>query len=282
MSSLALLLLCIHGALSLKICSFNIKSFGQTKIAKQEVLDVILKCITRCDITLVMEIKDAKGGTFPELVAQLNRGYSLGTEDYSFVISKRLGRNSYKEQYGFIYRRSMVSVKATYQYPDMQIGDEDMFSREPFVIWFSSPTTVIKDFVIIPIHTTPETAVREIDELYDVYQDVKQQWTKAERFIIMGDFNAACGYVPKKQWNNIRLRTDSSFLWLIDDKTDTTVKESTYCAYDRIVLRGKSLIRAVSPDSVEVFNFKAAYGLTEDQALAVSDHFPVAFTVLPR
>lgn len=35
---------------------------------------------------------------------------------------------------------------------------------------------VVKEFVIIPQHTTPETAVREIDELYDVYLDVKQRW----------------------------------------------------------------------------------------------------------
>ncbi|KAG5835869.1 hypothetical protein ANANG_G00248580 [Anguilla anguilla] len=281
-SSAFLLVLCIHGALSLKICSFNIQSFGENKIAKQEVLDVILKCIARCDITLVMEIKDAKERAFPQLVTHLNRGSSRGAEEYSYVISRRLGRNSYKEQYGFIYRRRLVSVKATYQYPDNQSGDKDVFSREPFVVWFSSPTTAIKDFVIIPTHTTPETAVREIDELYDVYQDVKRQWTTAQSFIIMGDFNAACGYVPKKQWSSIRLRSDRSFLWLTSDNMDTTVKESTRCAYDRIVLRGESLIQAVSSDSVEVFNFKEAYGLTENQALAVSDHFPVAFTLRPQ
>lgn len=35
----------------------------------------------------------------------------------------------------------MVSVKQTYQYPDTQPGDEDAFSREPFVVWFQSPKT---------------------------------------------------------------------------------------------------------------------------------------------
>lgn len=35
----------------------------------------------------------------------------------------------------------------------------------------------VKDFVIIPIHTVPEAAVREIDELYDVVKDVQQRWT---------------------------------------------------------------------------------------------------------
>lgn len=54
-----------------------------------------------------------------------------------------------------------------------------------------------------------------------------------QNFIFMGDFNAGCSYVPQKQWNNIRLRTHSEFVWLIGDKNDTTVKKSTSCPYDR-------------------------------------------------
>lgn len=30
--------------------------------------------------------------------------------------------------------------------------------------------------MIVPLHTTPETAVKEIDELADVYVDVKRRW----------------------------------------------------------------------------------------------------------
>jgi deoxyribonuclease-1-like protein len=54
-----------------------------------------------------------------------------------------------------------------------------------------------------------------------------------QNFIFMGDFNAGCSYVPKKAWQNIRLRTDPKFVWLIGDQEDTTVKKSTSCAYDR-------------------------------------------------
>ncbi|XP_040448755.1 deoxyribonuclease gamma isoform X2 [Falco naumanni] len=197
-------------------------------------------------------------------------------EDYSCVVSERLGRKSYKEQYAFIYRRHLVSVKQTYQYPDTQPGDEDAFSREPFTIWFQSPKTAVKEFAIIPLHTTPETAVREIDELYDVYLDVKQRW-KTENFIFMGDFNAGCSYVPQKQWKNIRLRTYPEFIWLIGDKNDTTVKRSTSCPYDRIVVSGQKLIHAIVPHSVSVFDFQKNFQMTEEQALGVSDHFPVEF-----
>ncbi|XP_047666033.1 deoxyribonuclease gamma [Tachysurus fulvidraco] len=272
------LLLSLGGVLSLKICSFNIRSFGESKISKADVLNVILESISRCDIMLVMEIKDAKGQAFPQLMNHLNRKYSGHKHEYGYVISQRLGRKSYKEQYAFVYRKKLVSVKSVYQYPDMQPEDIDAFAREPFVVWFSSTTTEVKDFVIIPIHTPPEAAVKEIDELYDVYQNVSQHW-QSQNFIIMGDFNAACGYVPKKEWRNIRLRSDSSFVWLTDDKLDTSVKESTKCAYDRVVLHGQTMIQAVKRESVEVYDFKQAFGLTEQEALDVSDHFPLCFTV---
>nr|XP_054496114.1 deoxyribonuclease gamma isoform X2 [Agelaius phoeniceus] len=232
-------------SLSLKICSFNVMSFGETKIAKPEVIDAVVKIVSRCDIMLLMEIKDSKNRVCPLLVEKLTR-------------------------------QDQVSVRQTYQYPDTQPGDEDVFSREPFIIWWQSPKTAVSEFAIIPLHTTPDTAVREIDELYDVYLDVKQRW-KTENFIFMGDFNAGCSYVPQKQWKNIRLRTYSEFLWLIGDKNDTTVRNSTRCPYDRIVVSGQKLIQAVVPHSANIFDFQEEFQMTEEQALGVSDHFPVEF-----
>lgn len=269
-----LLLLSINSALALKICSFNVRSFGETKKENKDAMDVIVKVIKRCDIILLMEIKDSYNVICPMLMERLN-GNSRSTT-YNYVISSRLGRNTYKEQYAFLYKEKLVSVKKSYLYHDYQAEDADVFSREPFVVWFQSPYTAVKDFVIVPLHTTPEASVKEIDELADVYMDVKRRW-KAENFIFMGDFNAGCSYVPNKAWKNIRLRTDSRFVWLIGDKEDTTVKKSTNCAYDRIVLRGEDIISSVVPKSNSIFDFQKAYRLTEEQALDVSDHFPVEF-----
>ncbi|KAM3914198.1 deoxyribonuclease gamma [Leptodactylus fuscus] len=263
---------CVTHAAAIRICSFNIQSFGEAKCAKPEVMNIIVKVVSRCDIMLLMEIKDTTDKVMNKLMGQLNSQPEM-KDEFSFIISQRLGRKTYKEQYAFIYRKQLVGVKAVYQYPDHQDGDVDAFSREPFVVWFQ---TYKRDFVIIPQHTAPEAAVREIDELYDVYLDVKQKW-KTESFIFMGDFNAACSYVPKKHWKKIRLRTNKEFVWLIEDNVDTTVKSSTRCAYDRIVLHGQRLINSVVSGSATVFDFMKAYGLTEAEALGISDHYPVEF-----
>ncbi|KAM5148274.1 deoxyribonuclease gamma [Mantella aurantiaca] len=276
MKSVTLLLaLCFSGAASLRICSFNVQIFGEAKGSKREVMAVLHKIVSRCDIMLLMEIRDSKDVAIHALMAKLN-SHTKTKNEFNVIISERLGRSMSKEQYAFIYRKNVVTVIDFYQYKDQQTGDVDVFSREPFIVWFKSLNTEVKDFVIIPQHTVPEDAVREIDELYDVYLEVRQIWN-TENIILMGDFNAACSYVPKKYWKNIRLRTNPEFVWLIGDKMDTTVRSKTSCAYDRIVLHGANLISSVVPDSATTFDFMQAYRLTEEQALEVSDHYPIEF-----
>lgn len=96
--------------------------------------------------------------------------------------------------------------------------------------------------------------------------------------MLMGDFNADCSYVTSSQWSSIRLRTSSTFQWLIPDSADTTAT-STNCAYDRIVVAGALLQSSVVPGSAVPFDFQAAYGLSNEMALAISDHYPVEVTL---
>ncbi|KAF4096781.1 hypothetical protein G5714_022750 [Onychostoma macrolepis] len=227
-----------------RICAFNIKSFGDSKSADAKIMSSISRIVSRCDICLLQEVRDQKNKAIPRLLATLNR---LNDNDYDHVASERLGRTqTYQEQYVFVYRKSKATLRNQYQYPDTQKGDVDAFSREPFVVHFQAPKTVAKEF----------------------------RW-KIENVIFLGDFNAACGYVAKKNRKNIRLLSDPSFIWLIQDNVDTTVKESTDCAYDRIVVHGEPFLRTIEPLSARPFNFPKEFHLTEAEALEVSDHYPI-------
>ncbi|KAG1929793.1 deoxyribonuclease-1-like [Pimephales promelas] len=255
-----------------RICAFNVQSFGDSKSANPKIMNSISRIVSRCDICLLQEVRDQKNKAIPRLLDAVNR---LNSNDYGYVASGRLGRTqTYQEQYVFFYRKSTAKLKQQYQYPDTQIGDVDAFSREPFVVHFQAPKTVAKEFVLIPQHTTPSNATKEIDELYDVFVDVRERW-KIENVMFLGDFNAACGYVAKKNRKNIRLLSDPSFIWLIQDNVDTTVKQSTDCAYDRIVVHGEPFLRTIEPFSAKPFDFPKELHLTEAQALEVSDHYPI-------
>ncbi|CAJ1085370.1 deoxyribonuclease I-like 1-like [Xyrichtys novacula] len=260
----------------------SLKSFGESKAHNKKVMGILLKILSRCDVCLIQEVRDSKGEAVQALVKDLNR-YDK-SNSYSYVASERLGRKTYKEQYVYIYRNNVLEVKEHYQYPKVEVegtNDSDIFSREPFIVRFHSPSTLVKDFVLIGQHTCPKNAMKEMDQLYTVFKGVHQKW-KTDNVVILGDLNADCSYVTIKGWRAVRLRSDPRFRWLIGDEQDTTVREKTHCAYDRIIVHGREIISCIVPGSAQPFNFKESFHLTEEEALEVSDHFPVEVDLKPN
>ncbi|XP_074501164.1 deoxyribonuclease I-like 1-like isoform X2 [Sebastes fasciatus] len=267
---------------SLKICAFNVQSFGESKANNKRVMGILLKILSRCDLCLIQEVRDSKGGAIRALVKDLN-GFDK-SNSYSYVESERLGKKTYKEQYVYIYRNNVLTVKEHYQYPKVEAegtNETDVFSREPFIVRFHSPTTSVKDFVLIGQHTCPRNAMKEINELYTVFKGIYKKWN-TDNVMILGDLNAGCSYVTIKGWKAVRLRSDPRFRWLIGDEQDTTVREKTRCAYDRIIVHGREIISSIVPGSAQPFNFKESFHLTEEEALEVSDHFPVEVDLKPN
>ena len=53
-----------------------------------------------------------------------------------------------------------------------------------------------------------------------------------QNIILMGDFNAGGSYISTYELEQLRIRKNKEFQWLIKDYVDTTVKGTCY-AYDR-------------------------------------------------
>ncbi|XP_040315122.1 deoxyribonuclease-1 isoform X1 [Herpailurus yagouaroundi] len=265
----------LHVTLTLKIAAFNIRTFGETKMSNATLSNYIVQILSRYDIAVIQEVRDSHLTAVGRLLDRLNQD---DPNAFHYVVSEPLGRNSYKERYLYVFRPDQVSVLDSYQYDDgCEPCGNDTFSREPAIVRFFSPLTEVKEFAIVPLHAAPLDAVAEMDSLYDVYLDVRQKWD-LEDVMLMGDFNAGCSYVVPSQWSSIRLRTSPAFQWLIPDTADTTAT-STRCAYDRIVVAGTLLQHAIVPDSAAPFNFQAAFGLSNQLAQAISDHYPVEVTL---
>ncbi|TEA31834.1 hypothetical protein DBR06_SOUSAS8310062 [Sousa chinensis] len=305
------------GDAALRIGAFNIWSFGDSKVSDPACSGIIAQILAGYDITLVQEVRDSDLSAVSALMELINRYggqgptwaqvsercldpglgrclRSVSRHEYSFVSSKPLGRDQYKETYLFVYRKDTVSVVDTYQYLDT----EDAFSREPFVVKFSAPGSgeappvpqappvplAPPELVLIPLHAAPHQAVAEIDALYDVYLDVIDKWGTYD-MLFLGDFNADCSYVQAQDWPAIRLRSSEVFKWLIPDSATTVGKSD--CAYDRIVVCGARLRSSLKPQSAAVYDFQEEFGLYQAQAigpfslqaLAISDHFPVEVTL---
>lgn len=256
----------------MKVASFNIQKFGKNKVSDPDVLNILVQIVSRYDIIVILEVVDITGESVRTFLHALNR--ANGKHHYTLKISSRLGRTRYKEQFMFLYRDNMVDLVGSYQFDDEEEEGGDVFAREPYILRFRCLNTVLKDLVLIPVHTKPQDSERELDELYDVFLAVKRRW-RTDNVMILGDFNADGAYVSESEMKNIRIRSDKNFHWLIGDDVDTTSSTRNDNTYDRIVVYGDDMLQAVVPNSAKSFNFQVAYGLSDEQTLKVSDHYPV-------
>ncbi|QCQ67810.1 deoxyribonuclease 1 [European chub iridovirus] len=256
----------------IKVASFNVQKFGQRKVKNQQVFMTLLKIIKRYDIVVIMEVVDRSGLSIEILLD------ALGRDKYAYMASDRLGRGRYKEQYVFLYNMSSVYVTDTYQYDDMALQDCDVFARDPFIVRFKILNTKnISNLTVVPLHTKPVDSKAEIDGLKCVVEHIRHMW-RTNNVMIVGDFNADGNYVSCNSMQRISIRCDPNYFWLVHDDEDTTTCTSNDHTYDRIVVYGKKLAKACGY-AAKPFNYQEAYNMTEQQALAVSDHYPVEVNI---
>ena len=223
---------------------------------------VLSKTIRNFDIVAVQEIRDASQTALPALKNSVN---DMAGPKYDFVVSDRLGRTTSKEQYAYFFNtQTMQQIGNPYTYPD----SNDLFQREPYVSEFKARNGNF-DFILITIHTDPDTATQEINDLPGVVENAKGRYQGEGDFIILGDLNSDCDYFNENSGSPLR---SSDYLWIINNSIDTTTK-ATVCTYDRIILTSQA--KTDFTGNSGVFRFDNAYNLTYNMTISVSDHYPV-------
>jgi endonuclease/exonuclease/phosphatase family metal-dependent hydrolase len=247
---------------TIKLAAFNLQIFGTTKAGKPEVMGVLSKIIRNYDVIAVQEIRDSSQTALPLLRDAVN---SMGNPQYDYVVSERLGRTTSKEQYAYIFNTQTIQpIGSPYVYPDTN----DLFQREPYVSEFKTKNGNF-DFVLVTIHTDPDTATQEINDLPKVVEDAKSRYKSEGDFIIVGDLNADCNYFNENAQSQLR---SVDYYWVINNTLDTTTK-STDCTYDRIILTTPA--KTDFTGEAGVFRYDTAYNLTYENTVEVSDHYPV-------
>ncbi len=244
----------------LRIASFNIQVFGQTKISNPSTLEILTRILSRYDLVFIQEIRDSENTAIYELLRQLQGSVAGTSKDYQVSVSERLGRTTSKEQYGLIYDARRVEVLNTYVYDD----ERDAFEREPMVSRIRSAGL---ELTLIGIHVTPRDVIGELTALGEVYRDATQRFQSRD-VLLMGDLNADCGYYDARR--GFQYFDDTASL-LLPDGLDTTIAQGQ-CAYDRLLGFG-AVPRLVQGSGV--FRFSEAFGLAPESAKLISDHFPV-------
>jgi len=248
---------------TLRIGAFNIQVFGVTKASKPEVMSILADIIRTYDVIAIQEIRDASQTALPSLVDLVNSDSS----QYSYVVSERLGRTTSKEQYAYIFNTGTLELTSTPQtYPEP--SGLDPFHREPYIASFRALGGNF-DATLITIHTDPDEATAEINGLDVVVAYAQSSYPNEQDFIVMGGLNADGSYFDEDDTSSM---SGSDYYWVIENSVDTTTKSTDY-TYDRIIITD-STVSNFTGDS-GVFRYDLEYGLTLDETVAVSDHYPV-------
>ncbi|MCC9606852.1 endonuclease/exonuclease/phosphatase family protein [Blastopirellula sp. JC732] len=245
---------------TIRIASFNIQVFGQSKIGKPDVMQVLTEIVRKFDVVAIQELRSKEQDVIPRFLQMIN----ANGRNYDSIVGPPLGRTSSKEQYVFIYDKNRIAVEPSSVYT---INDpSDLLHREPMVATFraigADQTRAPFRFSLINIHTDPDETDQELDALGEVYQLVRYSGHEDD-VILLGDLNVdykhlgALGQVPGITYT------------VSDEPTNTLRKKS----YDNLVF--------IAADTREftgragVYDMQKEHGLTLEQASEVSDHLPV-------
>ena len=242
------------------VCSFNIQVFGESKMAKREVVEVLARVARKFDIVAIQEVRAKSDEIIPSFVRAVNADGS----QYHYVIGPREGRTVSKEQYTFVYDTRRIEVDASSL--GVVPNPSGALHRPPMHVRFRTriqPAEMAFTFWLVNIHTDPDEVPSELQALSTVFEQMQALRPDEDDVIVLGDLNA--GPPEFSAFKRI-----PGIGWAVSGTTTNTRRSKTY---DNLVF--------AQPQTSEylgtwgVLDLQNTFGLPLEKALEVSDHNPV-------
>ncbi|MGM0785968.1 MAG: helix-hairpin-helix domain-containing protein [Pseudomonadota bacterium] len=162
------------------VASWNIKHLGWNN---DKAFDAVTHVANHFDLLAIQELMD------PTALQRLERELeALSGEAWSAMASDDLGRSSYREHYGFLWRESEVAHIGS---DTVFLDQRDVFAREPYSAVFQDKD-VGTEFAAATVHVIYGDSVSdrlpEVDALADYWQWLAEAYPDTPR-LLMGDYN---------------------------------------------------------------------------------------------
>jgi len=247
---------------TIRIASFNIQVFDNTKASKPYVMQELADIVNQFDVVAIQEVHSRDEFLIPKFVQLINRS----GRQFDSIIGPRLGITTSKEQYVYLFDTQKVEVDRQSIYT---VSDPDgLLHREPLVATFRTrgvdPDQAFT-FTLINMRTDtdPDIAIQEMDVLAEVYRVVRRSSRGEDDIILLGDFNVDDRHLG-------RLGQLPGMLPLIAGVWTNTRQNKQY---DNLIIHQPSTTEYSGRSGV--FDFMRFKNLSLQQAIQVSDHFPV-------
>ena len=260
---------------TIRIATFNIQVFGEKKSTTREVngvdvMGTLATIVASFDVVAIQEVRGGDAMSIRRLVDLINASGG----NYTATLSEPIGRTSQTESYAFVWDRTRIMIAPDSAYV-VQDG-ADRMHREPMVASFQTRTIPTDgrmpfSFTLINAHTDPDevsanATSNEISVLDDVFLRVRQyEYESAgeEDCILLGDLN-----VDRRGLGEL-LQIPHMISIAADIKTNTRRTKT----YDHILI-DQNMTREFT-GRFGVLDLQKDLGLSQEQALLISDHMPV-------
>lgn len=248
------------GGGSVRIATFNIQVFGESKLGDERVMDVLAQVARRFDVLAIQEVRAKSQDVLPRFVELIN----ADGRRYDFVIGPRLGRTTSKEQYAFVYDTQTIEIDHSSLYT---VDDpDDRLHREPLTAGFrarSADASQAFTFTLVNIHTDPDEVADELNALDDVFRAVRNDGRDEDDIILLGDLNA----------DDTHLGELARIPYLAVAVSGQPTNTRGTAQYDNVLFDARATAEFTGRSGV--LDLMKQFKLTQEEALAVSDHFPV-------
>jgi deoxyribonuclease-1-like protein len=247
-------------ASTIKIASFNIQVFGESKLRKPEAMRTIVEVIRRFDVVAIQELRATSDELMPRFIAEIN---ATGRR-YDYLVGPRLGRTSSKEQYVYVFDTATIECDRSSMYTAQNPGDK--IHRAPLVASFrtrNAPPQQAFTFTLVNIHTDPDEVPQELAALADVIRGVRNDGRGEDDVLLLGDLNA-----DERMLANLAQATGCS---LVVSGVPTNTKGTK--TYDNLLYARNATSEYTQQWGV--LDYVREYNLTQQQAEEVSDHRPI-------
>lgn len=256
---------------------------------------------SKFDVIAVQGIRDRMRKAADELIHWVN----LNPQNRKFeqVVSERVGEGSTREQFTFIYDTEKLELVNKFQIHDGIDPAGKVIAKDPFIGHFRridehAAHASIQEFSFLTFHSRVRKfdPAEEADNVPHALSHVVNKLGFPVHSIIAADLSidddlvnekgvrsGSCGGFTLNDLNTLKIRSDPSYTWLIDDTVDTLTETPEdcvgpiqdckhNCAYDRLITTTRAVTNATC--NTQVIDFSRLVG--EDGKITdVSHHFPL-------
>jgi deoxyribonuclease-1-like protein len=244
---------------TIRIASFSLESFGESKLRKAAVVETIARMIRQFDVIALQHIQSKQQSAVPELLDKVNQS----DRRYDYCIGPRVGSEPNQQQYAFIYDTDRIETDREQLYT---IDDpQALMEFDPLVGWFRCKAVAREKaftFTLINLRLDALSNGKELKLLPDLIRNVRQDGRSEDDIILLGNFGCSD--------NELRSLQNLGMSCALEGIPTTVTGEAML---DNLVFPLRATDEFTGRSGV--VDFLRQLNLSIDQAFQISTHMPL-------